>query len=114
MKCAQPPTRPKCAIVPVSVVLRDLLGHLAGMGEMVSVVPLVPPEHLELMEEVVKWAHLGLMEETVTWALLAGMEEMVHQAAMVYLVLVEQVEETVLWALQVLQQGWTWKGFETL
>ena len=99
------------------MVLRDLLGHLAGMGEMVSVVPLVPPEHLELMEEMAKWAHLGLMEETVTWALLAGMEEMVRQAGMVYLVLVEQVEETeetVLWALQVLQQEWIWKRFETL
>ena len=68
------------------MVLRDLLGHLEGM---VSVVPLEPPEHLELMEE------------TVTWAL---------QAEMVFLVLVEQAEETeemVLWALQVLQQEWT-------
>ena len=99
------------------MVLRALLGHLAGMGGMVSVVPLEPPEHLELMEETAKWAHLELMEETVTWELLAGMEEIVHQAGMVYLVLVEQVEEmeeTVLWALQVLQQDWTWKRFETL
>ena len=42
----------------VSVVLRDLLGHLAGM---VSVVPLEPPEHLELMEEMVMWALLTVM-----------------------------------------------------
>ena len=93
---------------PCSVVLRDLLGHLAGMGGMVSVVPLEPPETLELMEEMVKGARLEMMEETVMWALLAEM---------VFLVLEEQVEETekmVLWALQVLQQDWTWKGFETL
>ena len=42
-------------IVPVSVVHRDLLGHLAWMGGMVSVVPLEPPEHLELMEETVTY-----------------------------------------------------------
>ena len=71
-------------------------------------VPLEPPETVELMEEMVKGARLEMMEETVMWALLAEM---------VFLVLEEQVEETektVLWALQVLQQDWTWKGFETL
>ena len=84
---------------------------------MVSVVPLVPPEHLELMEEMVTWVRLELMEETVTWAILAGMEETVHQAGTVYLVPMEQMEETeetVPWALQVLHQDWTWKEFETL
>ena len=81
------------------MVLRDLLGHLAEMGGMVSVVPLVPPEHQELMEETVIWVCLEIMEE------------------MVRLVLVEQMEgteETVLWALQVLHQDWTRKEFVTL
>ena len=55
------------------MVLRDLLGHLAGMGGMVSVVPLVLPEHLELMEEMVTWA---LLEEMVFLGLVEQVEEM--------------------------------------
>ena len=87
------------------------------MEGMVSVVPLEPPEHLELMEEMVIWAHLDMMEEMVFLVLAEQMEEMEEMEEMVHLVLVEQVEEMeemVLWALQVFQQDWTWKEFATL
>ena len=60
---------------------------------MVSGVSLVPPEHLELMEETVFLVLVEQVKET---------EE------------TEETEEMMLWAFQVLQQDWTWKGLKTL
>ena len=53
-------------------------------------VPLEPPEHLELMEETVFLVLVEQVKET------------------------EETEEMMLWAFQVLQQDWTWKGLKTL